>query len=357
MSHHHHIRNTCPSCHGVTTCRCSAPKIDTSDLCYECANKPRVTEAKKSPGSKNEFARKAKKMNIPLQMDNKDYGQPTKCVARTIDNVNSATGEFYGSKTIMTKENKQTFVDFLITEGDSDEITTLPEKVIREIKGLMRKGAQDLQQNWKDALELTNKAYHVGNVRKPTPDQKGAWKQYTDLIAFGVQQLSATRGRDGKWRKTEPVAFSESTTVDILTPSPGHSAPSHAKNSIDKVMATAELKHDIQDRLGKHIAKPKQTFIQRMISKIKKESLEEAATAKNPSEQHIGKHRFFIELPGKETYESEVDNMDEIIEQLTNKLRRNGAKLRVEQRNKFGAELSVWVGDVKRDHIKIRDIS
>jgi hypothetical protein len=249
-----------------------------------------VNEGKKSPGSRNEFAKKSKKMTIPLQMDNKDYGKKTKAVARTVDVVSSGTGKYYGSKTIMTKETK-TFTEFLITENSDDEITTLPDKVIRELKGLIRKGAADLQQNWKDALELTNKAYHVGNVRKPTPDQKGAWKQYTDLLSFGVQQLSATRGRDGKWRKTEPVAFTEA-----MQQRPDSGTP-------------------------------------------------------------IGSHRFFVTIPGEAAVEADAKNMDEIIEQMSNKCRRSGAKVRVEERTKLGATLSVWVGDIKRDTIKIQDIS
>jgi hypothetical protein len=318
--------------------------------------------SKKTLGSRNEFSKKSKKMKIPLQMDNKDYGQPTKCVARTIDNVNSATGEFYGSKTIMTKETKQTFSNFLITEGDSDDITTLPEKVVREIKGLMRKGAVDLQQNWKDALELTDKAYHVGNVRKPTPDQKGAWKQYTDLIAFGVQQLAASRGRDGKWRKTDPVAFTETATVDILTPSIGRSSPSTARNNIERSMSEIELKKDIRDRLGKHKAKPK-SLMRRVVSKLIGEQLVEYAPPANamptrpPSDNHIGTHRFFVEIPNESAVEADAKNMDEIIEQITNKLRRNGAKARVESRTKTVAVLSVWVGDIKRDEIVIKDVS
>jgi hypothetical protein len=299
----------------------------------------------KSPGSRNEFAKQSKKMNIPLQTVNTDYGKKSKVVIRSVDMVNSKTGEYFGSKTIATKESVSadyhvvvkrggksvsvsdpmtkdkaswaaqeyrrahpseitrivpigsdavveaiTFTDFLITEGD-DDITTLPEKIIKELKGLVRKGASDLQQNWKDALELTQKAYHVANVRKPTPDQKGAWKQYVDLIAFGVQQLSATRGRDGKWRKSDPINFSE------------------------------------------------------------------ALEQRPDSENHIGSHRFFVTIPGEAGVEADAESMDDIIEKMTNKCRRNGAKVRVEERSKFGVKLSIWVNDIKRDTIEIKDIS
>lgn len=34
---HHHIRNACPACGNVSTCRCRAPKtVETHDLCYDC---------------------------------------------------------------------------------------------------------------------------------------------------------------------------------------------------------------------------------------------------------------------------------------------------------------------------------
>jgi len=37
--HEHHWRKTCVECGGVNTCRCSAPKVDVSGLCYDCCEK------------------------------------------------------------------------------------------------------------------------------------------------------------------------------------------------------------------------------------------------------------------------------------------------------------------------------
>lgn len=177
------------------------------------------------PGQKNEFSKKSKRMKYPEQMDNIDYGKKSKIVARTVDHVDSNTGKFYGSRAIMTKEAAAkpitSFGDFLLSEANSqkdlDAITIVPDKVIGEIKSLIKKGAADLAQAWKNALELTNTAYHVANVRLPRPDQKGAWAQYMDLITFSVRQLSATRGINGKWR-VEPSSIKEAIEPQQPTP-------------------------------------------------------------------------------------------------------------------------------------------
>lgn len=33
---HHHTKNICPGCNGVTTCKCPAPKTETHDMCPQC---------------------------------------------------------------------------------------------------------------------------------------------------------------------------------------------------------------------------------------------------------------------------------------------------------------------------------
>lgn len=126
------------------------------------------------PDVENEVSKGSPEMKIPSQYDNVDWGSKTKLVNRKVSHkARGPGGKSYGSKAIMTKEQKMTFIDHLITEGD--DITLLPERVIGEIKSNIRKGAQDLEQKWKNALELVHKAYQVSNVRRPTPDQKGAW--------------------------------------------------------------------------------------------------------------------------------------------------------------------------------------
>jgi hypothetical protein len=251
------------------------------------------------PGSTNEFAKKAKKAKIPLQMDNKDYGKKSKAVARTYDIIAQGDGhKFYGTRTIMTREG-QTFIQELLAEASKEDISTLPEKVIKELRGLVRKGAADLEQKWKDALELVNKAYEVSSVRLPAPDQKGAWKQYMDMIGFGVSQLRASRGVSGDWRQTEPL-FTESAILEAV------------QQQADKP-------------------------------------------------RHIGSHRYFVRIVGAEAQEIDADNMDQIIEMITNKINRSseviGTKVRVEERTKEMTKLVVYVNDVKREEIVIQDLS
>lgn len=247
-----------------------------------------------SPGSRNEFAKKAKKMKYPAQMDNVDYGKKTKIVARNIDHVDTKTGQYYGTRTIMTKENAPSFKDFLLSESKNDDITTVPEKVLGEIKGLIRKGAADLTQAWANALELTNTAYHVARVRLPRPEQKGGWKQYMDMISFSVKQLAQSRGLDGKWRV----------------------AGSTVREAVEQNFDDAEP---------------------------------------------IGKHRIFVSVPGEDVIELHVDNLDDAIDMIVSRIRVGkevrGTKVRVEERSKERAVLAVYVNDVLRDRIELKDVS
>lgn len=240
------------------------------------------------PNVENELSQASSEMKIPSQYDNVDWGARTKLVNRKVSTKSSKTGEIFGSKTIMTKEHaKPTFIEHLINE--SDDITLLPDRVIGEIKSNIRKGAKDLAQNWKNALELVHKAYQVSNVRRPTPDQKGAWKQYEQLIQVAVRQLVATRGIDGKWR-TSNVLVREATDKGIDS--------------------------------GK---------------------------------------RFFVEIPGESSKEVAGKSLDDIIEAIQNKILRSrevtGTKVRVEERSKTHAVLTIWVHGVKRERIVVKEIS
>lgn len=240
----------------------------------------------KIPGVENEVSTSSSEMKIPSQYDNVDWGAKTKLVNRKVTSKSTKDGTVYGSKALMTKEGKLTFIGHLIAE--SDDPTLLPEMVIGELKSNIRKGAKDLEQKWKNALELVHKAYHVSNVQLPTPTKKGAWKQYEELIRFGVQQLSATRGIKGEWR-----------TSSVLV-------------------------REAQDQ------------------------------------NHIGKRRYFIEIPGERAQEVDAANMDEIIEAISNKIRNSrhvtGTKVRIEERTKDYAVLTVWVNDVKRERITIKQV-
>ena len=239
------------------------------------------------PDVENEVSRGSPEMKIPSQYVNTDWGKKTKLVNRKVSHkAHGPGGKLYGSKAIMTKEQaKPTFIDHLITEGD--DITLLPERVIGEIKSNIRKGAQDLEQKWKNALELVHKAYQVANVRRPTPDQKGAWKQYEQMIQHGVRMLVASRGLNGEWR-----------TSNVLV---------------------------------------------------------------REAEGDIGKRRFFVEIPGERAQEVDGENLDDIIEAIQNKITRSrdvhGTKVRIEERSKTHAVLTVWVNGIKRERIVVKEVS
>jgi hypothetical protein len=242
------------------------------------------------PGPENEFSRKSSEMRYPSQYDNKDWGAVTKLKRRKVTSKDSKTGATYGSRAIMTKENTLPTFSAYLAEGD--DITTLPDSVIGEIKSNINKGAKDLAQKWKNAIELVHTAYHVANVRRPTPNDKGAWKQYEALLKVGVEALSKTRGINGSWRTTNMLVREAANT-----PMP------------------------------------------------------------KPVEGDVGKRRFFVEIPGMAAMEADAKNIDEVIDAFTNKLRRNGATVRVEERTKTHAILGVYVNDVKRDKVIVKEVS
>lgn len=82
--------------------------------------------------------------------------------------------------------------------GDPKEV--LPPYKIKEIRILVRKGASDLTQDWKSAVELVHKAYAVASCEVPTPLMVDGWKDYKDMIELAVGVLAKTRGPYAKWR-------------------------------------------------------------------------------------------------------------------------------------------------------------
>ena len=92
---------------------------------------------------------------------------------------------------------------YFIPEGE--EFDALPEDVMAEIQKNIRNGAKDTEQLWSNALELVHKAYEVSGTQRPTPDMKGAWKQYEQNLQYAVEQLSKYRGIKGDWRMSSHV--------------------------------------------------------------------------------------------------------------------------------------------------------
>lgn len=188
----------------------------------------------------NDVSRHSREMTIHSQCDNVDWGKPSKVVTRKTSIRSTSTGKLDGSLTLATKESTvPSFKDFLISEA-KDDFTALPDAVIKEIQGNIRKGAKDLEQKWKNALELVNTAYHVASVKRPGRSQQGAWEQYESLISFAVRQLSAARGLDGGWRTSDlmirEAAASKYPKRRFFVDVPGERAQEVDGESLDDVI-------------------------------------------------------------------------------------------------------------------------
>lgn len=282
----------CPKCGNKMQGGTDATTRQRVKVCTRCLT---ILDESNQAIAPNEFDKRATavKYNNTMNKKYRDIGAKTKVRPETVVIRDTKTGKVYGRRTLWQKstENQQmTFLASLldiITEGR--DLSTLPEQLVGEVRKNIRAGAKDLAQNWANALELTHKAYQVANIRRPAPDQKGAWKQYEELIQYAVKELAKTRGLDGKWRTTSTV-------------------------------------------------------------------IREAAQ-KNPIDMPIGKRRFFVDVAGEGAVEVAAKTMDEIIEKLANNLRRHGAKTRVDERAKKHAILSVWVNEIKRDEIVVKEVS
>lgn len=268
------------------------------------------------PSKENEFDKTASTMKNPNTMKKKwrGVGAKTGVRAEKVTIKDSKTGKTYGTRTIMQKTTSETltFSDFLIAEGAAD-ITVYPEIVIKELRKNIRDGAMDTEQQWKNALELVNTAFKVTNIRIPLPDQKGAWRQYEDLIQYGVKQLHDARGIDGPWRMTNSSLREGEDPFDIY---------------------------------GKEKSSPND------LASISVDQTEMG---------DIGKRRIFAEIPGAGQVEVHVKDFDEFLHTMENHLRSKGARARVEQRDEKSMMIGVLVrnGDewVKREEIRLRDYS
>jgi len=241
----------------------------------------------------SEFDKTGTPMKYHNTMDKKrrGVGAKTKVRPETVVIKDSKTGKVYGRRTLVQKSTESLDTSLLTSLLDhviesNDDITLLPQQVLGEIKKNIRKGAADLEQKWRDALELVNKAYQVANVRRPLPDQKGAWEQYEEMIQYGVRELFRTRGINGEWRMTSTVVREQQEKITDLP-----------------------------------------------------------------------KRRFFVDIPGSGSVEVESDSIDNIIEKLSNKFRRHGAKVNIEERMEKHAILTVIVNGEKRDRLVIKEIS
>ncbi len=73
----------------------------------------------------------------------------------------------------------------------------------------MKKLAKDPSYEYANALELVHQSYTkqdwerqqvIGDIVRPSPPDRRAWKQYEQMIALAVKLLSKYRGVNGLWR-------------------------------------------------------------------------------------------------------------------------------------------------------------
>ncbi|RWZ87247.1 MAG: hypothetical protein EO766_12030 [Hydrotalea sp. AMD] len=250
------------------------------------------------PAKENELSRKSKNMTgkIPSQYTNTDFGKKRKAKFHKFNVRSTGTGKLYWSPAIA---ESCTFSEFLINEASDikllDKMTVLPDMVISELQKLINQGARDLNQNWMNAAELVNTAFHISNIRRPNPDQKGAWKQYTELLGYGVNALHKARGPKGSWRASDAV-YGEGIDYNPMY-----------------------------------------------------QLTEQSAT--------MGGHRFFVKIPGAMDVEIDASDMSEVLRELINKLRRHGAQAEVTHRTQEGAVLTVMKQGEPVEEIIVQDIS
>lgn len=103
------------------------------------------------------------------------------------------------------KEMDVSLLKTLTLTKEGSDLSRLPQDVITAIKSNIRKGAEDLQQKWANALELVHKAYEIEGVQRPTPDMDSAWTQYEENLQYAVQQLAKNRGMDDDWRMSSAI--------------------------------------------------------------------------------------------------------------------------------------------------------
>ena len=103
------------------------------------------------------------------------------------------------------------FINNLLTLSEAQnnkkkDLSALPEDVIKELKKLIKDGAQDLEKKWANALELVHQAYKVAGVERPSPAERSAWEEYEEMLVIGVEELAkARKDTDSDWRMSSEV--------------------------------------------------------------------------------------------------------------------------------------------------------
>ncbi len=147
------------------------------------------------------------------------------------------------------------FIKDLQILKEKDDLSKLPEDVIKKLKKLIRDGATDLAKKWENSLELVTQAYKVESVTIPTPALRTAYSQFDEMLKYAVKEMfDARKGMDDDWRMSSTVfrEFKESMEREVtiriyeISPTAGAGHTVKAKNMdevVEMVRKQAGAKH------------------------------------------------------------------------------------------------------------------
>jgi len=147
------------------------------------------------------------------------------------------------------------FIKTLRFLTEKDDLSKLPDDIIKKLQKSIRDGAEDLSTDWDNVLILVKKAFEIEGVQIPTPAERTAFSQFEELLSYAVKHLAdARKGTDDSWRMSSTVfrEFKESMerTVRVriyeLGEKNGTSHTVQAKNMqavIDMIGVQAGKKH------------------------------------------------------------------------------------------------------------------
>lgn len=96
------------------------------------------------------------------------------------------------------KKEKEKKIVFVETDGRE----AFPENTVNALEKDINKKAKDLSVEWKNSVELVDKAFEELEVPKPKAFQSERWEQYKDLLRYAIKSLSSSRGFKGGWTQT-----------------------------------------------------------------------------------------------------------------------------------------------------------
>ena len=139
---------------------------------------------------------------------------------------------------------------------EKEDMSKLPERVIKDLQKSIRNGSGDLEHQWANALELVHFAFDENGIQRPDPGMNSAWKQYEELLQYAVQQLAKDRGIEGDWRMSAAVfheAYSPVKRLKVTLRDKGYHEfviveDKSAKALVDSIIKQHEDRYDVDIR-------------------------------------------------------------------------------------------------------------